>query len=137
MARSPGPSPALAATKARRSHGTGSLHFQTRSDGRQFWYGRWYSGSRRLNRRIGLKHKRGNGSGLTEAEAELRRMMLRDRPLQTEEQITFATAAELILRDLEEIGRTPTTLDNYRQILNFRLLPRFGKFRSTASGPAR
>ncbi len=129
MASPVGPSPAFAATKARRSHGSGSLHFQTRSDGRQFWYGRWYSGSRRLNRRIGLKRRRGNGSGLTktEAEVELRRMMLRDRPLQTEGQITFTTAAELMLRDLKEIGRKPTTLDNYRQILSFRLLPRFGE----------
>jgi hypothetical protein len=40
--------------------------------------------------------------------------------------ITFAAAAKLMLRDLEEIGRRPTTLANYHQILGFRLLPRFG-----------
>jgi hypothetical protein len=35
----------------------------------------------------------------TEAEAELRRMMLRDRAPQVGDEITFATAAELMLRE--------------------------------------
>jgi integrase len=113
----------------RRSHGTGTLHVQTRTDGRQLWYGRWYAGQRRLNRRIGLKRKPGSGRGMTkvEAEAELRRMMLADRPTQAGDEITFATATELMLRELEEIGRKQTTLANYRQILKCRLLPRFGE----------
>lgn len=115
------------ARKRRRPHGSGCLHVQTHSDGSQFWYGRWISGSRRLNRLIGLKRRPGGGHGLTrtEAEAELRRMMLRDRPLPPGEEITFAVAAELMLRDLEDIGRKPTTLDNYRQLLDYWLLPRF------------
>lgn len=114
--------------KARRSHGTGTLHVQIRANGRQLWYGRWYAGPRRLNRRIGLKRQRGAPQGLTksQAEKELRRMMLRDRPLRVGDEITFAAAAKLMLRDLEEIGRRPTTLANYRQILDFWLLPRFG-----------
>jgi integrase-like protein len=62
-----------------------------------------------------------------EAEAELRRMMLADRPPQPGDEITFATAADLMLRELEEIGRKQTTLANYRQILKCRLLPRFGE----------
>jgi hypothetical protein len=122
-------SPLPAPAPRRRSHGTGSLHVQSRADGRQLWYGRWYAGSRRLNRRIGLKRKRGTDLGLTklEAEAELRRMMLRDRPPQTGDEITFATAAELMLRELEELGRKPSTLANYHQIFDFRLLPAFGE----------
>ena len=113
----------------RRSHGTGTLHIQTRTNGRQLWYGRWYAGQRRLNRRIGLKRKPRSGRGMTkvEAEAELRRMMLADRPTQAAAEITFATATELMLRELEEIGRKQTTLANYRQILKCRLLPRFGE----------
>jgi integrase len=113
----------------RRSNGTGTLHVQTRTDGRQLWYGRWYAGQRRLNRRIGLKRKPGSGRGMTkvEAEAELRRMMLADRPTQAGDEITFATATELMLRELEEIGRKQTTLANYGQILKCRLLPRFGE----------
>lgn len=120
---------AVAAPRARRNHGTGTLRVQTRADGRQFWYGRWYSGLRRRNRRIGLKRKRGTRQGLTkiEAEAELQRLMLLDRPPLVGEEVTFAAATELMLRELEEIGRKPTTLENYRQILSFRLLPRFGE----------
>jgi hypothetical protein len=34
-----------------------------------------------------------------------------------------------MIRELEEIGRKPTTLDNYRNILGVRLLPRFGEIR--------
>lgn len=129
MARSTRPSEAVAAPKGRRSHGTGTLHVQRRGDGRQFWYGRWYSGPRRRNRRIGLKRSRGTKQGLTktEAEAELRRMMLRDRPPRVGEEVTFSTASELMLRELEEIGRKPSTLANYRGILRSRLLPLFGE----------
>lgn len=73
---------ATAIAPRRRSNGTGTLHVQTRANGRQFWYGRWYAGQRRLNRRIGLRRKRGTSRGMTkvEAEAELRRMMLADCP---------------------------------------------------------
>lgn len=53
--------------------------------------------------------------------------MLRDRPPQIGDEITFATAAGLMLRELEELGRKPTTLGNYRQIFDFRLLPTFGE----------
>jgi integrase len=121
--------PVQAIAARRRSNGTGTLHVQTRANGRQFWYGRWYAGQRRLNRRIGLKRKRGTGRGMTkvEAEAELRRMMLADRQPQVGDEITFATAAELMLTELEEIGRKQTTLTTYRQILRCRLLPRFGE----------
>jgi integrase len=101
----------------------------TRANGRRFWYGRWYAGSRHLHRRIGLKRERGSSKGLnkTEADAELRRMMLRHRPLAVGEEVTFAVTAELMLSELEEIGRKATTLDNYRQILGYWLLPRFGE----------
>jgi integrase len=123
------PEASLAPPKVRRSHGTDTLHVQTRADGRQLWYGRWHAGGRRPNRRIGLKRLRGSGKGLTkvQAEEELRRMMLRDRPPEVGEALSFANAAELMLRELEEIGRKPTTLANYRGILGFRLLPRFGE----------
>lgn len=121
--------PEKALAQRRRSNGTGTLHVQTCANGRQCWYGRWYAGPQRRNRRIGLKRKRGTGRGMTkvEAEAELRRMMLADRPPQLGDEITFAMAAELMLRELEEIGRKQSTLANYRQILKCRLLPRLGE----------
>jgi hypothetical protein len=54
-------------------------------------------------------------------------MMVLDRPLEIGEVPTFAAAVELMLRELEEIGRKPTTLASYRTILGVRLLPRFGE----------
>lgn len=93
----------------------------TRANGRRFWYGRWYAGSRHLHRRIGLKCERGSSKGLTKTEpdTELRRMMLRYRPLAVGDELTFAVTAELMLSELEEIGRKATPLDNYRQILGY------------------
>src|SRR4249920_1062794 len=110
-------------SKARRTYGTGSLLVRTQADGQEVWYGRWYVGSRRTQRRIGPKLRRGTGRGLnrTQAETELRRMMVRERPPSTGADVPFAAAAELMLEDLEAIGRKPTTLENYRSILRTHL----------------
>jgi site-specific recombinase XerD len=53
--------------------------------------------------------------------------MLRERPPAAGSSVSFASTAELMLRDLEALGRKPTTLDNYRSILRSHLLPRFGE----------
>ncbi|MGC1852362.1 MAG: tyrosine-type recombinase/integrase [Solirubrobacterales bacterium] len=113
----------------RRPHGTGTLYVQARANGREVWYGRWYLGGRRVNRRLGPKLHRGAGKGLnrTQAEAELRRLMVRERPPEAGASISFASTAELMLRELESLGRKATTLDNYRAILRAHLLPRFGE----------
>ncbi len=113
----------------RRPHGTGTLYVQERANGRGDWYGRWYLGGRRVNRRLGLKLRRGTGEGLnrTQAEAELRRLMVRERPPEAGASVSFASTAELMLRELESLGRKATTLDNYRAILRAHLLPRFGE----------
>lgn len=123
----------------RRSHGTGTLHVQTRANGRQLWFGRWYAGHLRRNRRIGLKRKRGTGRGMTkvEAEAELRRMMLADRPPQLGDEISFEVAAELMLRELEEIGRKQTTLVNTARSSNAACCHCSGRSRSAESSAAR
>jgi integrase len=116
-------------TTSRRAHGTGSLYVQKRANGREAWYGRWYLGNRRLNRCVGPKLRRGTGEGLnrTQAEAELRRLMVRERPPESGATISFASAAELMLRELDSLGRKATTLDNYQAILRAHLLPRFGE----------
>jgi len=62
-----------------------------------------------------------------QAEAELRRRMVRERPPAAGSSVSFASTADLMLRDLEALGRKPTTLDNYRSILRSHLLPRFGE----------
>lgn len=114
---------------SRRAHGTGTLYAQERANGQEVWYGRWYLAARRPNRRLGLKHRRGTCGGLTrsQAEAELRRLMVRERPPAAGVSVSFASAAELMLHDLEALERKPTTLDNYRAILRAHLLPRFGE----------
>jgi integrase len=113
----------------RRPHGTGTLYAQARANGREVWYGRWHMGGRRVNRRLGAKLRRGTGEGLnrTQAEAELRRLMVRERPPQAGASVSFESTAELMLRELESLGRKATTLDNYRAILRAHLLPRFGE----------
>jgi integrase len=113
----------------RRAHGTGTLYVHERANGEEAWYGRWHLGERRVNRRLGPKRRRGTGHGLnrTQAEAELRRLMVRERPPARGSTLPFASVVELMLRDLEALERKPTTLDNYRAILRAHLLPRFGE----------
>jgi hypothetical protein len=102
---------------------------QRRANGREAWYGRRYLGDRRVNRCLGPKLRRGTGEGLnrTQAEAELRRLMVRERPPESVATISFASAAELMLRELETLGRKATTLENYQAMLRAHLLPRFGE----------
>ena len=113
--------------RPRRGYGTGSLLAQPRADGREVWYGRWYVGDKRVNRRIGLRRRRAGGNGMSrsQAEAELRAMMVRERPPPAGADVPFGAAAELMLRELEELDRKPATLANYRSILRVYLLPRF------------
>ena len=116
-------------TSDRRAYGTGTLYVQERANGQELWYGRWHLGGRRVNRRLGPKRQRGTGEGLnrTQAEGELRRRMVRERPPAAGSSVSFASTAELMLCDLEALGRKPTTLDNYRSILRSHLLPKFGE----------
>lgn len=116
-------------SSSRRAHGTGTLYAQKRADGHEVWYGRWRLGGRRVNRRLGPKRRRGTNHGLnrTQAEAELRRRIVRERPPARGSTLPFADAVELMLRDLEALERKETTLDNYRAILRAHLLPRFGE----------
>jgi len=116
-------------TRSRRAHGTGTLYAHRGANGHEVWYGRWYLGGRRVNRRLGPKRRRGTNHGLnrTEAEAELRRRIVRERPPARGSTLPFADVVELMLRDLEALERKATTLDNYRAILRAHLLPRFGE----------
>lgn len=116
-------------TRSRRAHGTGTLYAHRQASGHEVWYGRWYLGGRRVNRRLGPKRRRGTGRGLnrTQAETELRRLMVRERPPTRGSTLPFSSVVELMLRELEELDRKPTTLDNYRSILRAHLLPRFGE----------
>src|SRR5262245_58676843 len=115
--------------RRRRAYGSGSLLVYTAADGQETWYGRWYVGKKHLSRRIGPKRRRGTGKGLnrTEAESELRRMMLSEQLPTPGDRVPFSVAATQMLRHLEAVRRKPTTLDNYRAMLRAHLLPRFGE----------
>lgn len=77
-----------------------------------------------MQRRIGPKRRRGDEAGLTkaEAEAELRRMRLAtEEAPPPETTVTVDEAAEHLMRHLEAIGRSPTTLATYRSIFRSHL----------------
>ncbi len=114
--------------KARRSYGTGSLYIHTGKTGRKSWYGRWYSGGKRVRYTIGPKREAGSRDGLTrtEAEAELRRLIHDALTAQDRASLTVAAVGERLLHHLEVVGRKPTTLATYRSTLKTHLLPVFG-----------
>jgi hypothetical protein len=111
-------------SKSRRAHGTGSLYPVVGSGGRETWYGHWYIGGKRVQRRIGPKRRRGETAGLTKtaAEAELRRMRLatEDAPPPSST-VTVDEAAQHLMHHLEAIGRRPSTLATYESIFRSHL----------------
>jgi len=112
-------------SKLRRAHGTGSLYPVVGSGGRETWYGRWYIGDKRVQRRIGPRRRRGDKARLTktEAETELRRMRLATEEAPPPERtVSVDEAAEHLWRHLEAIGRRPTTLATYRSLFRTHLL---------------
>jgi integrase len=112
----------------RRSYGTGSLLIHIGAGGKETWYGRWRVGKKRVKRRIGPKRKPGGRTGLTrtQAEAELRRLMVAERAPLDGDEVSLTEAAEHMLRHLEALERKPTTLENYRSLLRTHLAPRLG-----------
>ena len=114
--------------ESRRGYGTGSLYVHRDASGREAWYGRWYFGSQRVKRKIGLKRQAGSREGLTrpQAEAELRRRMESERPRPSRPDVTVEVAGERMLRHLEAVGRKATTLATYSSILHTHLMPRLG-----------
>lgn len=113
----------------RRNYGTGSLLIHMGAGGKETWYGRWCVGKKRVKRRIGPKRKPGGRTGLsrTQAEAELRRLMVAERAPLDGDELSLTEAAEHMLRHLEALERKPTTLENYRSLLRTHLAPRLGE----------
>lgn len=112
----------------RRSYGTGELYVRTDAHGRETWYGRWYSGSRRIKRVIGPKRGTGSRTGLTrpQAEREMRRRIESEQPSPTRSDVTVADAGDRLVSHLEALGRKPSTLSTYRSLLTVHLKPRLG-----------
>jgi integrase len=113
---------------ARRSYGSGSLFVRADAAGVESWYGRWYSGGRQVQRKIGPKRKSGSREGLTSAQAEreMQRRIERERAV-VRSGMSIADLGERYLDHLEHVmERKPTTLGDYRSMLGKHLSPYFG-----------
>ena len=109
----------------RRNYGTGNL--RARRD-RGAWYGQWWVGDRRVQRKLGAIRQPGSREGLTrkQAEAELRRLMQEVREVPAGERLTLSEVGERLLLHLDAIGRKPTTLATYRSQFQTHLVPHLG-----------
>jgi integrase len=114
--------------KARRSYGTGRVYVRTDANGRETFYGTWYSHRRRVNRRLGPKRSRGGSGGLTQpqAEAALRALMATVSPAaaptgrRTVEEVSAAYIANIARR-----GRKLSTRSNVESETRVHLAPFF------------
>lgn len=113
---------------SRRSYGAGSLFVRRDARGRETWYGKWYAGARRIQRRLGPKRPPGSREGLTRAHAEreLRRLAESEQPV-IRSRVVIEQAGERYLEHLEHVlERKPTTVSDYRYMLGRHMAPFFG-----------
>lgn len=113
----------------RRSYGTGRVYIRTDKNGRETYYGSWYAGQRRVNRRLGPKRVRGERDGLTaaQAEAELRRRMT-DEGSQANvgERIDIAELGRRYRLHLAALGRKKSTITAVESTLRVWVEPSLG-----------
>jgi integrase len=110
--------------KSKRTYGSGSVIVHRGS-----WYGRWRVGSRYVKRKLGAIREPGSREGLTRKQAEmaLRRQMTEVRVVVPEERMTVQEAGDRYLHHIEHVKhRKPSTVQDYRIILNKHLVPHFG-----------
>lgn len=114
---------------ARRSYGTGALEVRADRNGRETWYGRWHTDSRRVKRCIGPKRTSGQRDGLTRAQAESR---LRQLMAETtagpaaERSLTVGEMCRRYLEHLEAMGRKRTTIVGVESTMRVWLVPVLG-----------
>ena len=109
---------------ARRNYGTGNLRIRRGS-----WYGQWWVGDRRIQRKLGPVRQPGTRQGLTRkmAEVELRRRIEATEAPKPTSKLTVTEAGERLLLHLDAIGRKPTTLATYRSQFTSHLAPDLGE----------
>ena len=110
---------------SRRSYGTGSI--RTRGDS---WYGQWWIGDRRVERKLGPKRHPGGSEGLTrkQAEAELRRRIeTTDAAPITTRKPSLAEVGKRLVQALEAEGRKASTLAAYESTVRVHLAPHFAE----------
>jgi integrase len=111
-------------SEKKRTYGSGSVIVH-----RGAWYGRWWIGNRYVKRKLGEIRAPGTREGLTRKQAEmaLRRLMTEVRVVVPEERMTYQEAGDRYLHHLEHVKRRkPSTIQDYRIILNKHLVPHFG-----------
>ena len=109
----------------RRSYGTGSLFVYHGA-----WYGQWRVGGRVVKRKIGVKREPGGRDGLTrtQAESRLRRLIDEIRHAPPERRMAIVDLGASYLHHIEHVmQRKPSTIQDYRCMLNAHLIPYFGK----------
>lgn len=114
----------------RRSYGSGRLFEVANKAGRVSWYGSWWSGGRRVKRKIAAKRTVGNADGLTRAQAEreLRKRIERDVIVPTAARRTLGEAGGAYVDHLENVmERKRSTIQDYRGHLRRHLAPFFGE----------
>ncbi len=112
----------------RRSYGSGSLFTRTDAAGVEAWYGKFYVDGKQVKRKLGPKRTDGSRDGLTvrQAEAELRKVIEKEHATPAvAARVTFADAAERMLRGREARGLKPSTMKTYRNLIDVHLNPRF------------
>jgi len=124
--------PSTSQPSPRRPRGTGSLFARRDRAGREVWYGKWWSGTTQIKRRIGPKRVPSTAEGLTrsQAEAELRKMIGAIGPAAARgERVTVAEVGELLVASLEAKGRKRATVQTYESHIRVQLAPFFGRRR--------
>jgi hypothetical protein len=98
---------------AKRSYGTGRLYVVVDRGGRVSWYGSWWVGRTRVNRKINLKRTPGNADGLTRTQAEraLRCLVDATNVVAKGQRRTVGEAGDAYLAHLEKVmERKRTTI---------------------------
>jgi integrase len=115
---------------AKRSYGSGRIYLRTDSNGRETFYGSWWSGGQRVNRRLGTKRPRGSREGLTatQAEEKLRELIAETVPTAARgDRLTLSEAGERYQRHLEKEGRKRATLVAVESTFRVWLEPHLGE----------
>lgn len=112
---------------SRRSYGSGSLYARRDARGAESWYGKWWVGGHRVQRRLGPKRTPGSRDGLTRAQAEreLRRRIETEKPV-VRSRLSVEDAGRRYLEHLEHVlERKPTTVADYGYMLSRHISPFF------------
>lgn len=108
----------------RRSYGSGSIAIRG-----GVYYGRWWIGGKRMQRRLGPVRLPGTRDGLTktQAEAQLRKLIAEVTYTPTAARMTFREVADAYLDHVKAVRqRKATTVDDYRSMVTAHLDPYFG-----------